>query len=312
MNPTMNRRGLLGAFAGLAASATAKAGPTPRGWKTAVGLNGFASSAAKYGKTYPIWEVADFAARQGFDGVELVADWPAGGYPPPDDDRRVRAMRRFWDGYGLQIFSIQHAHPGAFDRDPAMRKAWLDAFTGRAELARRLGSECIGLWPVGGLGDQPIDRAIDRCSASFREAARIAGENGLLASFEIEPVFVFNTEDHLRRIHAGAGHPNLGVMYDVSHFDLMSGSTGRPHEMLSRIGVDKVGYVHFTDTDGTLRDGATSKHLPAGDGHVDIPASLRTLKEGGFRGWLMVDAWEIPDPYDACVKAMRALRAIGD
>ena len=66
--------------------------------------------------------------------------------------------------------------------------------------------------------------------------------------------------------------------------------------------MDRIGYVHFTDTDGTLRDGATSKHLPAGDGHVDIPASLRTLKDGGFRGWLMVDAWEVPDPYDACAR----------
>ena len=97
------------------------------------------------------------------------------------------------------------------------------------------------------------------------------------------------------------------MIYDPSHFDLMNGSTGRPHEMLRRVGVERIGYLHFTDTDGTLRDGGTSKHLPCGDGHVDIDASLKVLCEGGFRGWAMVDAWEIPDPYDASRKGKLAL-----
>jgi sugar phosphate isomerase/epimerase len=69
-----------------------------------------------------------------------------------------------------------------------------------------------------------------------------------LAAFEIEPPFVFNTEDHLRRILAGTDHPALKTIYDPSHFGLMNGSTGRPHEMLRRIGVGNIGYVHLTDT----------------------------------------------------------------
>jgi sugar phosphate isomerase/epimerase len=87
----------------------------------------------------------------------------------------------------------------------------------------------------------------------------------------------------------------------------MNGSTGQPHEMLKRIGVENIGYVHFTDTDGTRRDGGTSKHLPCGDGHIDVKASLTTLWRGGFRGWINIDAWEIPDPYDACLKGKRAI-----
>ena len=76
--------------------------------------------------------------------------------------------------------------------------------------------------------------------------------------------------------------------------------------MLERIGVRNIGYVHFTDTDGTRRDGGTSKHLPCGDGHIDVEASLATLWRGGFRGWMNIDAWEIPDPYDACRKGKQA------
>src|SRR2546425_7762294 len=86
-------------------------------WKTAVGLNGFQSGSRKYKKNYPIWEVADFAAKEGFDGVELVWDWPSGPYPNSSDTSRIKALKRFWDNYGLRIFSIQLGADGAFNSE---------------------------------------------------------------------------------------------------------------------------------------------------------------------------------------------------
>ncbi len=285
----------------------AESKPQPARWKTAVGLNGFQSGSRKYKKNFPVWEILDFATRHGFDGIELVGDWPSGGYPASGETARVRALRRLYDQYGLRIFSIQLGATGAFDPDEGTRKAWLAEFRDRVALAKQLGCDCVGLWPGGGLRGQTIDQAIDRLAATFREAGKVAGDAGLLACFEIEPPFVFNKEDHYLRILRGADHPALKGIYDPSHFDLMTGSTGRPEEMLQRVGVRNIGYVHFCDTDGTLRDGGTSKHLPCGDGHVDCGKSLHLLKEGGFRGWIMVDEWEVPDPYDACVKCKKAI-----
>jgi len=304
------------AFCGSAAPVRAARASTksqgPR-WKTAVGLNGFASASRKYEKTFPIWEVLDFTSRQGFDGVELVGGWPMGAYPRSDEKTRVAALRRLYDAFGLQIFSLQTGAGGAFAPDAATRRRWRERFLDSARLAKALGADCLGMWPGGPLRGQTIDEAIGRLAASFREAGEIAADLGLLAAFEIEPPFVFNTEDHLRRILDQTDHPALKTIYDPSHFDLMSGSTGRPHEMLARIGVENIGYVHLTDTDGTLRDGGTSKHLPCGDGHVDVDASLAALRDGGFQGWVMIDAWEIPDPYDACARGKRAIEeAMGE
>lgn len=306
-----SRRRFLSVLSMLGASASVVRGSAalaPIGWKVAVGLNGFQSGARKYKKNYPIWEVAHFAAREGFDGVELVADWPMGGYPASSETDRIEALKRFWDGYGLRIFSIQLEADGAFQAEAPARQQWLDTFADRVKLARQLGCACVGMWPYGSLGSQSVDRAIEHLGRSLHEAGRIAQDYGILAAFEIEPPFAFNTEDHLRRILAAADHPNLKTIYDPSHFDLMSGSRGKPHEMLERVGVKNIGYVHFTDCDGTLRDGGTSKHLAAGDGHIDIPASLKMLRDGGFRGWIMIDEWEIPDPYDACAKGIKAIR----
>lgn len=295
--------------AGAACTRVLAAGSGSRpAWKTAVGLNGFQSGAHKYKKTYPLWEVLDFVAREGFDGVELVGDWPQGPYPASGEAERIRALRRLYDAYGLRVFSIQLGAEGAFAPDAGTRKAWLDEFRDRVGMARQLGCACLGLWPGGGLRGQTLDEALQRLALSFREAAKVAMEAGILTAFEIEPPFVFNREEHVRRILSLADHPNLKAIYDPSHYDLMNGSSGKPHEMLGRVGVKNIGYLHFTDTDGTLRDGSTSKHLAAGEGHANLPESLRVLREGGFAGWIMIDAWEIPDPYDACRKGLRMIR----
>ena len=281
-------------------------GPRPR-WKTAVGLNSFESGTRKYKKNYPIWEVLDFLARQGFDGVELVSNWPMGAYPKAEEPDRIRALKRLYAGYGLQVFSIQLGAEGAFAPEAEGRQRWLEEFRDRAQFARQVGCDCISMWPGGSLRGQTMDQAIERLGKSFRDAAEIAAASGILTAFEIEPPFAFNTEDQLKRILAAADHPNLKTIYDPSHFDLMNGSTGKPHEMLLRIGVKHIGYCHLTDTDGTLRDGGTSKHLAVGDGHANIATSLRVLREGGFSGWIMMDGWEIPDPYDAAAKMKRAV-----
>ena len=278
------------------------------GWKTAVGLNGFQSGSRKYKKNYPIWEVANFVASEGFSGVELVWDWPSGPYPNASETSRIKGLKRFWDAYGLRIFSIQLGADGAFHSEADVRKRWLETFADRIKLASQLGCQCVGLWPYGALGNQSVDEAIEKLGGSFHEAATVAETYGIVAAFEIEPPFAFNKEEHYQKILAASNHPNLKGIYDPSHFDLMNGSTGRPHEMLQRVGVKNIGYVQFTDGDGTLRDGGTSKHLGCGDGHIDIPASLRLLRDGGFRGWIMIDEWEVPDPYDACVKGMKAIR----
>lgn len=316
---TLNRRSalqLLGlgaaslALPRLASSmAAAPAGPPAAKWKTAIGLNGFQSGTAKYQKKYLIWEILEFAARHKFEGVELVPTWPYGDYPQPSETHRIDALRRMYEAFGLRVFSIQIGAGGAFAPQAEERAKWLREFRAQAGFAKLVGADCVGLWPGGSLRGQTVDEGLQRLVESFREAAKIAADLGLIAAFEIEPPFSFNTEGHYQRILHGVSHPSLKGIYDPSHFDLMTGAKGKPEEMLRRVGVDNIGYVQFTDGDSTLRDGGTSKHLACGDGKLDVALSLRLLREGGFRGWIMIDEWEIPDVYDACVKGKKALDA---
>lgn len=303
-----NRREFLATtLAAIAAALPARAGSPP--WRAGLGLNGFMSSAAEFKKTYPLWEVLDFAARLGFDGIELVEGWPQGGYPQANEIERVSALRGLYDRYGLKIYTFQTGGPGAHSADPAARQAWLADLDGKIALAKALGCDFIGHWPGGGLeGHADVDQAITALAGSYREAAKRCADNGLFLSFEIEPPFIFNTLDHLHTILERAGAPALKTNYDPSHFDLMSGSKGKPEDMLRALGVDHIGHVHFTDTDGTLF-GGTSRHLPAGEGHCDLTASLQLLREGGYTGWIMVDPWLIEDPYRAARQGKRLIDA---
>jgi len=263
------------------------------------------SSESEFGNSFPIWEVLEFAQGEGFEGIELVSGWPK-PYPGGDDDRSIASLRGFFSRYNLKIFSIQTAAAGAFRKSRGARQDWLGKFANWARFARKAGCECIGIWPGGGLDGQSLEEGRDRLIESLKEVAKIVSDEDLLASVEIEPPFVFHTIEDLIAIIDGVGHPRVRGMYDPSHFDLMNGGKGKPEELLLKFGVHRLGYIHLTDTDGT-QFGGTSRHLACGDGHVDIRKSLEILWNGGYEGWIMIDAWKIKDPYDACRKGRIAI-----
>ncbi len=302
----------LGSTATPASAAAAKDFPvrppasgSQRRWRTAFGLNGFMSSEREFGNSFAIWEVLDFAQREGFEGIELVGGWPK-PYPSSDDKARIDALRSFYARYNVKPFSIQTSAGGAFRKDPEARTRWLQGFTDQVRLAARLGCECVGIWPGGGLRGQTLEEARDRLIETLRAAVPVIVGEGLMASVEIEPPFAFRTIEDLIAIVDGVDHPQVRGMYDPSHFDLMNGGKGKPEELLEKLGVHRLGYIHLTDTDGTIF-GGTSKHLPCGDGHVDMDKSFEILWKGGYEGWIMIDAWKIEDPYDACRKGRAAI-----
>jgi sugar phosphate isomerase/epimerase len=299
--------GLLAAVRQSLAAASASRPSHP--WRPAIGLNGFMSSSRTFKKTYPLNEILAWASREGFEGVELVNNWPEGPYPDPDDKTRCAAIKDLYDRHGLRIFAIQSSPKGRpHAPDPAERAEWIKGLERQARFAKSVGCDIVGLWPGGRLGEQTIEQALAHLCDSYTKAAAICGDLGMIAAFEIEPPFVFNTEEHLQRIFAGVRHPAFKGIYDPSHYDQMNGARCKPEELLRRIGVERIGHIQFTDCDGAIFNG-TSRHLGCGDGKMDVRENLRVLWEGGYRGWFMFDTWNTADPHDASLKGKRAMEA---
>jgi sugar phosphate isomerase/epimerase len=288
----------------LAAAAAAAAGKTM--WKTAIGLNGFGSSERAFGKHYDLDEILRFAAAEGFDGVEW---WPFHGpYPDPGDDAAIQTLRRKVEGFGLQIFSIQTAPRGASPVSPerAVREKYSELLKAQIDLAKKLGGVAAGVWPppLQAAREASEDEIVERLAESLRPAVRHAVDRGMTLAIEGEPPLVINSPARYRKLLAAPGMKELTVIFDPSHFDLLTGGKLRPDLLLEDLGVSRIGYVQLTDGDGALRkrpDGSvgTSTHLAAGDGKYDIARLLEVLHRGGFRGWIQMDTWETEDPFRA-------------
>lgn len=286
-------------------SGAPQAGPLQR-WRTAVGLNGF-ESVRSYGYRMDLDEVLEFIRVCGFDGVELV-DWPE---PYPATAAEAATWQRKYDQLGLRIMSLQGRGGGGDCGSPerAKRELYLTNLKHQVDLLQLWGCDFIGVWS-GGPADE---RARDYCkwtAETWAELTDYASKRGLYVTTEPEPVMAIHTYELLHEVVDRIGSPQFKVTFDPSHSTLLGG--GDPMTFLKEF-EGQVGHVHFTDTDGTRRDGrGTSKHLTLGDGILDLPALLGELKRQNYRHWIMLDLWRIPDIYRAAFVGKHRLDAILD
>ncbi len=273
-------------------------------WRFAIGLNGFGSSETHHGKRYKHEEILQFARDEGFEGIELWRNWRE-GYPDLQDSDGIRATRDKVESNGLRIFSIQAGVRGMnpVSDDEAERSAYTASLVEQVKLAVQLGCDAMGLWSAGRAPDSVSeDGLIERFADVVRPVVRRSVESGIVLAIEGEPPLLINSPQRYHKLFAAVGMDEFKVIFDPTHFDLLNGATGRPEDLLLDLGVDRVGYVQFSDGDSTLRPfpnggAGTSRHLPCGEGVYDIPKLCSILYEGGFQGWFQMDSWGTEDAY---------------
>ena len=158
--------------------------------------------------------------------------------------------------------------------------------------------------PAAAARDASEDQIIGRLAECLRPAVRYATGHGIMLAIEGEPPLVINSPARYKKLPAAVGRKEFKVIFDPSHFDLLTGGKLRPDLLLEEPGAARIGYVQFTDGDGTLRkrpDGSTgtSRQLAAGEGKYDVGRLLEILYRGAFRGGAPIDTWETEDPFHA-------------
>ncbi len=309
---TITRRGLLcgamasaaaGAMANLAAAEDSTRAAHPKRWKTAVGLNGF-ESVRSYGYRMDLQEVLEFVRVCGFDGVELV-DWPE---PYPRTDEQARAVKRMYDRLGLEIMTLQgRGMDGSCgSADAASRNRYLTHLKHQVDLLHGWGCKFIAVWSGGPVG--PGSEEYCKWTAeTWAELTEYAQQYGMYVTTEPEPVMATHTFELLHKLVDWIDSPHFYVTFDPSHSTIMG--EGDPMTFLREFR-SRIGHVHFTDTDGTRRNGGTSKHLTLGDGKLDLLSLLRELKDQGYDKWIMLDLWRLPDIYRGAYVGKKRLDAM--
>jgi len=245
------------------------------------GTNGFAH--------HRLADVLVILADLGYDGVALTLDHNHLDPYADDLSRRVTALARELDRYGLAV-TVETGAPYFLDRWGKHQPTLMSDGSGlRVDLLRRalriaadLGSPTVHLCS-GPAPDGLSERdAWKRLAAGVETVLETAERYGVALAFEPEPyMFVDGVERCLRLAELVDGHELFGITLDIGHAHCVEERT-----LLDcvRLAAPLLRNVQIED----MRRGV-HEHLEFGTGEIDFPPVLAALRDLGHRGLVSVE-----------------------
>lgn len=222
--------------------------------------------------------------KWGFDGVEFPM-FAADGSP-------WEALGAKCDELELGRTAVTVMPEGAnlISEDAGERQAAVNHLKACIDSCVVLGAEalCGPLYsPVGRLiGRGPVPEEKERAIAGFKEAGAHAAEKGVKLS--IEPLnrfetYFLNTQEDAADLVRAINMDSVGEMYDTFHANIEEKGLAEA----IKAGGKCINHVHIS---------ANDRSTP-GDDHIDYDTTFRALKEIGYDGWMVIEAFGswIPD-----------------
>lgn len=223
--------------------------------------------------------VLELAKAAGYDGVEIPV---LSGEPAHYE--RLAAML---DEIGLartttSIVAGPDADPTSADREA--RRRGIAHLDWALDCAIALGAESVGgpfHAPIGHFtGFGPTEDELQRGAEAHRAMAERAAENGIILSLEplnrFETYFL-NTMGQARAYVERVGHPAFRIMYDTFHANIEEKDQAEAVETIA----GRIGVLHVSEND---------RGVP-GTGQIDFGKVFRAVRQTGFDGWVVVEAF---------------------
>ncbi len=152
------------------------------------------------------------------------------------------------------------------------------------------------------------------------QAAEVAREHGVQATFHLHAGTWVETRDDLEELLSRAPAPLVKLCWDVGH--AICG--GVDPLAVVRDHPERIAYIHLKDVDGEVLDGVRRDGVDFSDavrrriftelghGRLDVAGLLKTLRDIGYDGWLMVEqdsTWLAP--IDSARRSREYLRSLG-
>ena len=222
---------------------------------------------------YDLIDRYDAAARAGFKGVELQAPY---SLPIPQIVERLER-----NNLKHVIINSPSADPDTGRLNISLRADRVDLYKERtaqaAEYAAGLG--CIGVnIGCGEIDDIDPDEARTTLISNMRHAAEELGKVGVVALVEAintrdRPGFFINTTKQALDAIAEVDHPNLAILYDFYHMQIMEGDL----TLTVKENLSSIKHMQLADNPG--------RHEP-GTGEINYDHLLQHLDEIGYEGWV--------------------------
>jgi D-psicose/D-tagatose/L-ribulose 3-epimerase len=216
--------------------------------------------------------------KAGFDGVEVPVF--------EGDAAHFRTIRKELDNQGLRCTTVTVATPEAnpISPDAGLRKAAVERLRWAIEMTAILGGEIMaGPYhsPLAVFsGSPPTADEKKRAVEVLRQAADEAKKAGVMLAIEYLNRFecyFLTTAAEARTLVKEVNHPNFRTMYDTFHANIEEKNIPATIAALA----DSFVHVHISENDrGT-----------PGTGHVHWDETFRALRQVGYDGWLVIEAF---------------------
>ena len=238
-------------------------------------------------KVTSIAELTRLLERLGVSAVQIAcgdpnhASWEEGEAMPAAANAAGLRMTGAMLGFPGEDYTTPETirATGGFG-DPSTRPDRLDRLRWALKRVRALNLEDLMLHA--GFLPEPDDPGRSSFLDTLGEAGRLAAEAGVTLAFETGQ----ERADLLRRTLDDLKSPNLKINFDPANMLLYD--KGDPIAAVELLGPD-IRSVHVKDARRPKTPGAWGEEVPLGEGEVDIPRFIQTLRSVGYRGPLLVE-----------------------
>ena len=224
------------------------------------------------------------AARMGAEGIEFITTDPA--------SLDVPALRALLSEHGLcaaavasggMAFAARLTLLNPDEKIAALARRRLDELV---DLAASLGAPVVTVGSFRGRAVGDRERSLSGLAGILARAGSRAGRAGVRIAIEplnrFEGDLLNNVAEGLAFLK-GLDQPAVGLLVDTFHVNIEEASWTEPFRQALEAG--KLFHVHLGD----------NNRLPPGKGLIDFAAILRTLRAGGYTGWLSAELLGRPD-----------------
>ncbi len=224
------------------------------------------------------------ASRLGYDGVELITTDPA--------SLQTQPLRSLLAANRLQVSAIASGgmafaakltllHP-----DPAMAALARRRLDQMIELASSIGAPVVTIGSFRGRVVNGLERSRQELAEVLSRAGQRARDCGVRLALEPLNRYeadLFHSAAEALAFAQELNNPAIGILLDTYHVNIEECSWTEPYRQVMAAG--KLFYAHLGD----------NNRLPPGQGLIDFPAILRTLREVEYEGWLSAELLPLPD-----------------
>ncbi|NSY40425.1 myo-inosose-2 dehydratase [Leisingera sp. ANG59] len=237
------------------------------------------------------------AAEVGYQGVELGRKFP----------RDAATLGPFLQDRGLALISGWHSGRLA---EGSVAEEW-QAASDHAALLSTLGAEVMVYGetammasldaPMTARRIMPADDVPAYAARLTEFGKRLHAEYGLCLAYHHHLMMVTETYDETARL-LDAGGPELGLLLDTGH----AAAGGFDYTRLIDTFGDRILHIHLKDIRPEVMAGVRTRDLSfndgvragmftvPGDGFTNFAPLAKFVRDGGYRGWLVVEAEQDP------------------